>query len=150
MSGTYEPAPGITRARVGTPPLLSVLALEAALTAYDGLSPADVRAASLSVTGMFIEALDTLGVDLPLATPRADDHRGSQVSLRHPQAFAVVQALIARGVIGDFREPDIIRLGFAPLYVTHVDAVEAAEHVRAVIADREFERPEFTERGAVT
>jgi kynureninase len=70
MSGAYEPAPGITRARVGTPPLLSVLALEAALTAYDGHSPADVRAASLSVTGMFIEALDALGVDLPLATPR--------------------------------------------------------------------------------
>ncbi len=97
-----------------------MLALEAALAAYDGLSPADVRATSLSVTGTFIEALDALGVDLPLATPREPERRGSQVSLRHPQAFAVVQALIARGVIGDFREPDIIRLGFAPLYVTHV------------------------------
>ena len=150
MSGTYEPAPGITRARVGTPPLLSVLALEAALTAYSGLSPAMVRAASLSVTGMFIEALDGLGVDLPLATPREPERRGSQVSLRHPQAFAVVQALIARGVIGDFREPDIIRLGFAPLYVTHLDAVNAAEHLRAVIEGREFERPEFAERGPVT
>ena len=114
MRPDYEPAPGIARARVGTPPLLSVLALEAALTAYDGLSPADVRAASLSVTGTFIDALDALGVDLPLATPREPERRGSQVSLRHPQAFAVVQALIARGVIGDFREPDIIRLGFAP------------------------------------
>ena len=72
------------------------------------------------------------------------------MSLRHPQAFAVVQALIARGVIGDFREPDIIRLGFAPLYVTHVDAVHAAVHVRAVLEGREFERPEFAERGAVT
>ena len=150
MRPDYEPAPGITRARVGTPPLLSVLALEAALTAYDGLSPADVRAASLSVTGTFIEALDALGVDLPLATPREPERRGSQVSLRHPQAFAVVQALIARGVIGDFREPDIIRLGFAPLYVTHVDAVQAAVHVKAVLDGREFERPEFAERGAVT
>ena len=135
---------------MGTPPLLSVLALEAALTAFDGLSSADVRAASLSVTGLFIEALDALGVDLPLATPREGARRGSQVSLRHPQAFAVVQALIARGVIGDFREPDIIRLGFAPLYVTHVDAVHAAGHVRAVLEGREFERPEFTERGPVT
>ncbi|GAB3049784.1 kynureninase [Intrasporangium mesophilum] len=150
MSPDYAPAPGITRARVGTPPLLSMLALETALTAYDGLSPADVRAVSLSVTGTFIAALDELGVDLPLATPREDARRGSQVSLRHPQAFAVVQALIARGVIGDFREPDIIRLGFAPLYVTHVDAVRAAEHVREVLDDREFERPEFAERGAVT
>ncbi|MGW5237921.1 kynureninase [Monashia sp. NPDC004114] len=150
MSPDYAPAPGITRARVGTPPLLSMLALETALAAYDGLSPADVRAVSLSVTGTFIAALDELGVDLPLATPREDARRGSQVSLRHPQAFAVAQALIARGVIGDFREPDIIRLGFAPLYVTHVDAVRAAEHVREVLDDREFERPEFAERGAVT
>ena len=150
MSPDYEPAPGISRLRVGTPPMLSVLALEAALTAYDGLSPADVRTVSLSVTGTFIAALDTLEVGLPLATPRDDDRRGSQVSLRHPAAFAVVQALIARGVIGDFREPDIIRLGFAPLYVTHVDAVRAAEHVRDVIESREFDRPEFSERGAVT
>jgi kynureninase len=150
MSPDYEPHAGITRARVGTPPLLSVLALEAALTAYDGLSPADVRAASLSVTATFLDALGALGVDLPLATPRPPERRGSQVSLRHPQAFAVVQALIARGVIGDFREPDIVRLGFAPLYVTHVDAVRAAEHVRDVVEGREFERPEFAERGAVT
>lgn len=150
MGPTYEAGPGITRGRVGTPPLLSLLSLEAALTAFDGLSPADVRAQSLSVTRTFIAALDALGVDLEIATPRDDERRGSQVSLRHPQAFAVTQALIARKVIGDFREPDIVRLGFAPLYVTHVDAVNAAEHVRAVVAGREFERPEFAERGAVT
>ena len=150
MRPTYEPAPGITRGRVGTPPLLSLLALEAALTAYDGLEPAMVRSQSLSVTQAFIDALDALGVDLPLATPREPERRGSQVSLRHPEAFAVVQALIARGVIGDFREPDIIRLGFAPLYVTHVDAVNAAVHIRAVLDGREHERPEFAERGAVT
>ncbi len=150
MGPDYEAAPGITRGRVGTPPLISLLALEAALTVFDGLTPEQVRAQSVSVTQCFIDALDALGVDLPLATPREAERRGSQVSLRHPQAFAVVQALIARGVIGDFREPDIIRLGFAPLYVTHGDAVTAAEHVRAVIDGREFERPEFAERGAVT
>lgn len=150
MGPSYEPAPGITRGRSGTPPLLSLLSLEAALTAFEGLTPAAVRAQSLSLTGTFIAALDTLGVELALASPRDDERRGSQVSLRHPRAFAVVQALIARGVIGDFREPDIIRLGFAPLYVTHADAVRAAEHVRAVIAGQEFERPEFAERGAVT
>lgn len=150
MTADYEPAPGVSRGRVGTPPLLSVLALEAALTAYDGLDMAAVRAQSLSVTATFIEALDALGVDLPLATPREDDRRGSQVSLRHPQGYAVVQALIARGVIGDFREPDIVRLGFAPLYVTHVDAVRAAMHVEGVLDGREYERPEFAARGAVT
>jgi kynureninase len=150
MAADYEAAPGVSRGRVGTPPLLSVLALEAALTAYDGLDLAAVRAQSLSVTGTFIEALDELGVQLPLATPREDDRRGSQVSLRHPQAYAVVQALIARGVIGDFREPDIVRLGFAPLYVSHVDAVKAALHLKGVLDGREYDRPEFAARGAVT
>ena len=115
MSREYSPAPTITRARVGTAPMLSVLALEGALTAYDGLSVGQVRARSLSLTGFFLECLDVLGIDLPVATPREDARRGSQVSLRHPDAYAVVQALIARGVIGDFREPDIVRLGFAAL-----------------------------------
>lgn len=150
MGPRYEPAPGITRARVGTPPLLSVLALEAALAAYEGITPAQARTQSLSVTGTFIDTLDALGIDLPLATPREPERRGSQVSLRHPQAYAVVQALIARGVIGDFREPDIIRLGFAPLYITHVDAVHAASHLRSVLHEREFERPEFAARATVT
>jgi kynureninase len=72
------------------------------------------------------------------------------VSLRHPDAYAVVQALIARGVIGDFREPDIVRLGFAPLYLSHADALAAAEHLAAVLREREFERPEFRNRAAVT
>src|SRR6476620_871490 len=92
MSTDYDPAATITRARVGTAPLLSLLTLEGALTAYDGLTIEDVRARSLSLTGLFIEALDALGVDLPLATPRDDARRGSQVSLRHPEAYAVVQA----------------------------------------------------------
>ncbi|HET7397531.1 MAG TPA: kynureninase [Intrasporangium sp.] len=150
METTYEPAPGITRARVGTPPLLSLLGLEAALTAYDGVTAEQLRAQSLSLTGTFLEALGALGVDLPPATPRQEERRGSQVSLRHPEAFAVVQALIARGVIGDFREPDIVRLGFAPLYVTHVDAVTAATALRDVLAGRKHERDEFRSRGAVT
>ena len=130
MSRDYAPAPAITRARVGTPPLISLLALEAALTAFDGLSVEQVRARSLSLTGFFLECLDALGLDLPVATPREDERRGSQVSVRHPEAYAVVQALIARGVVGDFREPDIVRLGFAPLYLSHTDCLRAAEHLR--------------------
>jgi len=150
MSRDYAPAASITRARVGTAPLVSLLTLEGALTAFDGLGVAEVRRRSLSLTGFFLECLGVLGVDLPLATPREDERRGSQVSLRHPDAYAVVQALIARGVIGDFREPDIVRLGFAPLYLSHADALAAAEHVAAVLRDREFERPEFQTRAAVT
>ncbi|WP_440302335.1 kynureninase/PvdN C-terminal domain-containing protein [Intrasporangium sp.] len=94
--------------------------------------------------------MDALGQSLEVVTPRDPDRRGSQVSLRHPDAFAIVQALIARGVIGDFREPDIIRLGFAPLYVTHVEVVEAARHLGEVLDGGEFQRPEFAQRGAVT
>ena len=150
MAREYVPAPGIDRVRVGTPPMLSVLALEAALEAFDGLSMSDVRTHSVSLTSTFLEALAALGVDLPVATPAAPERRGSQVSLRHPDAFAVVQALIARGVIGDYREPDIVRLGFAPLYVTHVDAVNAARQVREVLDGREHERPEFAARHSVT
>ena len=144
------PPPTITRARVGTAPMLSVLALEGALTAYDGLSVGQVRARSLSLTGFFLECLDVLGIDLPVATPREDARRGSQVGLRHPDAYAVVQALIARGVIGDFREPDIVRLGFAPLYLSHADVLAAAQHLEQVLARREFEREDYRTRAAVT
>ncbi|WP_404382901.1 aminotransferase class V-fold PLP-dependent enzyme [Knoellia locipacati] len=149
MSPEHVPADGITRARVGTPPVLGIAALEGALTAYDGLEITDVRRRSLSLTGFFVECLDGLGIDLPVLTPRTEA-RGSQVSLRHPQAYAVVQALIARGVIGDFREPDIVRLGFAPLYLSHEDVLAAAVHLREVLDGHEFERAEFASRAAVT
>lgn len=150
MTGDYEPAPGVARLRSGTPPLLSMLALEAALDAFDGVSPEDLRRQSLSLTTLFIEAVDALDLGLEVVTPREPEHRGSQVSLRHRDAYAIVQALIARGVIGDFREPDIIRLGFAPLYVTHADVLNAAMHLRVVLEDREFENPDFAQRSAVT
>lgn len=150
MSPDHVAADGITRARVGTPPVLGIAALEGALTAYDGLDVTDVRRRSLSLTAFFVECLGGLGVDLPVVTPAEDARRGSQVSLRHPDAYAVVQALIARGVIGDFREPDIVRLGFAPLYLSHEDVLAAAVHLHDVLEGREFERAEFATRAAVT
>ena len=150
MAPGYEPAPGIDRARVGTPPLLSLLALEAALDAFAGFSPDDVRAASLSLTGFFLDALDELLPDTTVATPREPARCGSQVSLRHPDAYGVVQALIARGVVGDFREPDIVRLGFAPLYVTHADALVAVEALAAVLAAGEHRTATAAVRPTVT
>ena len=150
MAPDFVPAAGITRARVGTPPLLGMLALEAALAAYDGVDVAAVRDRSLSLTGFFLECLGELSPDLVVATPREPARRGSQVSVRHPQAYGVVQALIARGVVGDFREPDIVRLGFAPLYLTHADVLRAAEHLHEVLEGAEFEREEFSTRATVT
>jgi kynureninase len=150
MESAFDPAGGITRARVGTGPMLSILALEAALSAYDGLLVADVRARSLSLTGFFVECLDGLGHGGAVVTPREDDRRGSQVAVRHPEAYAVVQALMARGVVGDFREPDLVRLGFAPLYVSHLDAARAAVALADVVDGQEYARDEFRARATVT
>ncbi|HWI33815.1 MAG TPA: kynureninase [Lapillicoccus sp.] len=150
MEGAFDPADGITRARVGTGPLLSILALEAALSAYDGLLVADVRARSLSLTGFFVECLDRLGHGHAVVTPRDDQRRGSQVAVRHPEAYAVVQALLGRGVVGDFREPDLVRLGFAPLYVSHLDAARAAVAFAEVVESEEYARDAFRARATVT
>ena len=135
----YHGAPGIDRMRVGTPPLLSLLALEAALTAYEGVAIADVRAKSLSLTSFFIECLDLLVPQIGILTPREPHRRGSQVALSHPRASAVVRALVGRGVVGDFREPDVVRLGFAPLYLSHRDVAQAAMSLREVLGDSEFD-----------
>jgi kynureninase len=152
MEGSYEPAPGIDRMRNGTPPMLSLLALEAALTAFDGLAMTDVRAKSLSLTSFFLDLADEVLVPLGFepVTPRNPDERGSQVSLRHPFAYGVVQALLARGVVGDYREPDLVRLGFAPLYVRHVDVVAAVEHLAAVVEAGEERDPQHAVRATVT
>ena len=152
MEDTYEPAPGIDSMRCGTPPMVSLLTMEAALSAFDGLSMADVRAKSLSLTRLFLELADESLAPLGFTTvtPRADDERGSQVSLRHGDAYGVVQALIARGVVGDFREPDLMRLGFAPLYVRHVDVVTAVAQTVAVIDAGEQSDRRYAERHPVT
>ncbi|MEO6989620.1 MAG: kynureninase [Aquihabitans sp.] len=150
MSPRYEPAPGIARARVGTPPLLSMLALEAALTAFDGFTMAQVQSASRSLTALYREAVEKLCPELEVVTPREDARRGSQVSFRHAEAYGIVQALIARGVIGDFRPADIVRLGFAALYNTHAEVVEAVVALRAVLDAAEHLDPRYQERATVT
>ena len=148
--GTYAAAPGISRARVGTPPLLSMLALEAALVAFDGVATAAIRAQSVSLTTFFLDALDVVLPGLEVVTPRDPERRGSQVSIRLPDAYGAVQALIARGVVGDFREPDLVRLGFAPLYVTHADCLAGVEALAAVLAAGEHTDPAHANRPTVT
>lgn len=151
MAARFTPAAGIDRLRTGTPPVLSVLALEAALAAFDDVDLGAVRRRSVELTGTLIAAVDALlGDRVEVVSPRDDARRGSQVSLRHPQAYAVVQAMIARGVVGDFRTPDVIRLGVAPLYVDRVDVVRAVEVLRAVLDSGEHRAPEFSRRATVT
>jgi kynureninase len=147
----FHVARGIERFLVGTPPILQFAALEVALDMWLGVDMNAVRAQSVKLTELFIREVEAR-VDgaLTLATPRDAEQRGSQVSFRHPQGYAIMQALIARGVIGDFRAPDILRFGFTPLYVNEDDVVNAAKHLLEVIATREYERTEFQTRGKVT
>jgi kynureninase len=151
MDREFSPAPGIARMASGTPPVLALSALDAALDVFDGV-PVDVlRDTSLSLTDYFIDLVDArLGSTFEVITPRDRDLRGSQVSLRHDAAYGIVQALIERGVVGDFRTPDVARFGFAPLYVTHTDVYDAVEHLVEVMAGAEYARPQYAVRNAVT
>ena len=147
----YRAAAGIARLRVGSPPIVSMAALDAALDAFEGVSLADLRAKSVALTSLFIDLVDArVGSSVEVVTPRADACRGSQVSLRHPEAYGVVQALIGRGVVGDFRTPDLARFGFAPLYVRHVDVWDAVDHLAGVLEQEEWARPEYAARAPVT
>lgn len=150
MADEYEGALGISRARIGTPPLLSLLALEAALHAFDDVAIEAVRARSSSLTRFLRDAITAVLPDAEFASPEDDDRRGSQVALRHPDAYGIVQALAARGVVGDFRMPDIVRLGVAAPYLTHADLVTAVRALRAALDRGEHLDPAWATRNAVT
>ncbi|GAB3654673.1 kynureninase [Actinocorallia lasiicapitis] len=145
----YEPAEGVARFLVASPPLLALAALDATLDLWAKVDMADIRAKSLAMTDLFIELTSGLP-DVSLVTPREHAARGSQVSLRHPHGYEVVQALIARGVVGDFRTPDIMRFGFTPLYLRHVDVFDAAEALAQVLRDGTWREPRFAVRNKVT
>ena len=157
FSPDYRPALGIQRFVCGTPALLSMAALECGL---DGFAQADrfggipaLRQKSLALTDMFIALVEArcIGHDLTLVTPREPSQRGSQASFAHPTgAYPIVQALIARGVIGDFRAPDLLRFGFTPLYTRFVEVFDAVAHLSAVLESGEWRQARFTERAAMT
>jgi kynureninase len=146
---TYTPAGGIAAMRVGTPPILSMSALDAALDAFDGVELAEVREKADQLFELFTSEVARLAPELELLTPTDPARRGTQVSLRHPEAYAVMQALIARGVIGDFREPDILRFGLTPLYLRYADVAQAAAILGETITTRNWDRPEFRQRAKV-
>ena len=153
----YRPALGIQRFVCGTPALLAMSALECGVDvflhaeAHGGL-PA-LRRKSLALTSLFIELVESrcAGHGLTLVTPRAPAQRGSQASFAHETGgYPIMQALIARGVIGDFRAPDLLRFGFTPLYSTFADVWDAVEHLKAVLDSGEWKQARFNQRAAVT
>jgi len=148
----YRPAEGIGRTRVGTPPILSLSALEVGVDLMLEAPMPLLREKSLALTELFITLLRLrLGSEaFILVTPEAPEQRGSQVSLAHPQAWPIMQALIARGVIGDFRAPDILRFGFTPLYLSHTDVWHAVDILSQIMASGEWQQERFQARAAVT
>ena len=157
FSSEYEPGDGMARFICGTPPVLSLAALECGVDTvleadqYGGL--AAIRDKSIALSGLFIELADArlARYGLTVVTPRDHHARGSQVSLAHPTGgYAIMQALIARGVIGDFRAPDILRFGFTPLYTRFVDVWDAVDRLEQVLAREEWQEPRFSVRAAVT
>lgn len=146
----YRPGRGIERMRVGTPPILQLAALEAALDVWDIADIHDIRAKSIELSEAFIAAVEAACPSLTLASPRDPQQRGSQVSFRHPEGYAIMQALIARGVIGDFRAPDILRFGLTPLYIGLPEVLRAAEILAEIMARDLWDRPDYKARARVT
>src|SRR5258708_3817750 len=147
----YRPAADIVKFLTGTPPILALTALDAGLTTFDGIATRDLAAKSRSLSQLFISEVEArCDSEVQLASPRDPTQRGSHVVFAHPEGYAVMQALIARGVIGDFRAPDLMRFGFAPLYNRHADIVRAAEILGEILAAREWDQPRFKQRAKVT
>jgi kynureninase len=146
----YRPGTGIERMRVGTPPVLQLAALEAALDVWDHVDLNDLRAASLRLQDLFIKRVETQIPGLQLATPRSHAMRGSQVSFRHPEGYAIMQALIAEGVVGDFRSPDILRFGFTPLFIDEDDVARAVNIWARIMELGTWDKPAFKQRNRVT
>lgn len=147
---SYRPAMGIERMRVGTPPVVQLAALEAAMQVWDGIDMADVRAASLQLSEVFIAEVEAKCPALTLASPRDAAQRGSQVSFAFEHGYAAMQALIARDVIGDFRAPNIMRFGFTPLYINEADVRGAVDILADILDNRLWDRPEYKVASRVT
>jgi kynureninase len=151
----YTPAPGIARYLCGTPPVISMAALECGIDSVLAAEPLGgmeaLRSKSLALTEVFMRLVADHCDGLRTITPHESQHRASQVSLtRSEGAYAIVQALIARGVVGDFRAPDVLRFGLTPLYTRFVDVWHAVEHLRQVLDSGEWKQVRFNKRAAVT
>lgn len=146
----YQPAASIERLRVGTPPVLQMAALDAALDVWDDVSIHDVRAKSIELSELFISEVEKHCPGLKLLSPRDSTQRGSQVSFTSDNGYAIIQALIAQGVIGDFRAPDVLRFGFTPLYIDSADVLKSVEILAQIVKDKTWDQDQFKQRGVVT
>ena len=152
FSADYEPAVGVQRYQAGTPPIISMVALNAALDVFEHASMEQIRRKSLALTAFFMDGLDARGLadTLECLTPREDHRRGSQVSLKHAQAWGLSQVLIEARVVVDFRAPDIVRFGFAPLYNSFADAERALDLLQSILKEDRHLDGRFTVRPTVT
>jgi kynureninase len=152
MTVAYEPAGGVRRYLCGTQPIVSLSLVECGLDVAHAADMAEVRKKSLALGDLFIALVEErcAGHPLTLVTPRKHADRGSHVSFRHPNGFEVMQALIARGVIGDYREPEVLRFGLTPLYFGYADVWDAVDILKDVLDTRSWDKPEFKHRAAVT
>lgn len=146
----YRPVQGIGRMAVGTPPVLSLSSLHAALDIFEDVDMAEVRRKSIALSEFFIREVEARCPQVELASPRDPAQRGSQVSFRFENGYAVVQALIARGIIGDFRAPDVMRFGFTPLYLSEGDVALAVDALADILQSGSWDRPEFRTKAKVT
>ena len=148
----FRPAAGIARGLVGTPPILSLAALECGVDILLDASISQIRAKSLRQSALFAQLIEQelAGHGFVLVSPREDGRRGSQVCISHTHGYPIMQALIARGVIGDFRAPDILRFGFTPLYLGYGELWDAAWVLKEIMEDRSWDRPEHHARARVT
>ncbi len=150
MEPDYRPAMSTERLRVGTPPVVQLAILDRALDVWEGVDMAEIRAASIALSELFIAEVEARCPGLALASPRNPAERGSQVSFAFEHGYPAMQALIDRGTIGDFRAPDIMRFGFTPLYLDEADVLAAVETLETVIAQELWRDPKYRVRARVT
>ncbi len=150
FASKYTPAAGVERMRVGTPAVLQMAALEAALDIWDDVSMDEIRTRSIALSELFIERVESQCPQLSLVSPRDPQQRGSQVSFAFEQGYAVIQALISEGVIGDFRAPNIMRFGFTPLYLDENDIEKAVSILADILRNDTWNAPQFLKRNLVT
>ncbi len=146
----YRPAPSIEKMRVGTPPIIQLAALEAALEVWNGIDMELIRKRSIELSELLIEQIESRCPELKLCSPRSARQRGSQVSFTHEHGYAMIQALIDQNVIGDFRAPDVMRFGVTPLYLDESDITTAVDRIEKVIRRELWRQPEYQTLSRVT